>query len=137
MSNWHLTIIGNGSHHNDQPGDAETLARKAVGDLIAAGQTVTHAVLHYNTFAGEENLLPLAADDSLTLTLAREDSSGPGLGSTTESGTGSTTESGASESTGTTAPPAQAALTLGTETGTPPTTPPPTKPGAKPKTGKP
>jgi len=55
MGNWHISISGVGTHHNQPPhaGDVDLLVRRFVEELIALGQVVTHAAL---THGGAEEL---------------------------------------------------------------------------------
>jgi len=54
MGNWHISIRGIGPHHNqDNPKDADKMAKEFVSKLKAAGQSVTVAVIN---FGGEESI---------------------------------------------------------------------------------
>lgn len=59
MGNFLIIITGTGTHHNRHPEDADAMAAVFVGELRAAGHTVTQAEFHL-TGGQHDNLLELA-----------------------------------------------------------------------------
>lgn len=56
MGNWHISVQGVGAHHNqNNPTDANKMARKFVEDLQAAGHLVESAEF---THGAKEDLKP-------------------------------------------------------------------------------
>lgn len=55
MWNWHISIQGIGSHHQNYPKDANVMAAELVKALKAAGHTVEEATF---THGGKEDLDP-------------------------------------------------------------------------------
>jgi hypothetical protein len=55
MGNWTILIEGTGSHHNQQPSDANALADACVTLLRKHGQTVEHA----SFTSGGREILPV------------------------------------------------------------------------------
>ena len=55
MGNWHISIKGVGSHHNDNDeADADRIAKEAVAKLKAAGHTLDKATFTHGGWEAEE-----------------------------------------------------------------------------------
>ena len=54
MGNFNISIHGTGIHHNDNPKDADVMAKKFVDELEKAGHTITDAKI---TIGGTDTLV--------------------------------------------------------------------------------
>jgi hypothetical protein len=103
MGNWHLSVQGVGAHHNaDHPSDADRMFARFVGDLKAAGHSVTVASMTYGSaqmeVGGQSFAGPLTSvEPSVTTTVNLGSSMDPPLHLATDAGAGAATDDAGGE----------------------------------------